>query len=359
MIGGFYAILAGVVYFFGKCFNDAADRNVQNLSRKVSGQTERDKLVDLHMNNFKEFCLRAGRCVNYPFSDIVDFEVAIYQIALREGWHYLSSEVSYVEGKKFSNYFDDSWDDSKWYPIQKVAQALNEETDRREVWKDRCEHGHENLALPMDYLTEMEYQKGVRLNFARRWYKKYEAEAKYYPYSLRNYWEYNSEEEFLKHRDSLIEHYNKYKIYKEAHKSNRYWISLDISFIEKQANRFGLNTPQQNEYSLSDETKLSFVRTWLKNNHGKSQDFEILDEYYEILKQEKAQTLPSPTPENTSEQDQPVPEPNSLSSNITAAEPEPVKPPKTEFVVPPIGYGKTYTMRRGNKKSKLTLTKKV
>ena len=99
MIGSFYAILAGVGYFFGKCIGDAAKRDIAAASYALNGRKERDELLRLARSIYgfenDEFLNRVKRhpvIYNSNRCDdllgYTDFEVAVYQVALKEGWSY-------------------------------------------------------------------------------------------------------------------------------------------------------------------------------------------------------------------------------------------------------------------------------
>lgn len=392
MLGSFFSILAGAGYFFGKCLNEAANRSVEERNYALSGRKERDRLFGLWTRSDvlpferKELSKRAGRWPggmsylvkissdhynNFDAARKSDFEIAINQIALKEGWDYETSyrDALILKGKYFIDFFGEEWRNKEYCTYKEVAQALNEETERREVWRKRCPRSDEVDVYPMQCEDEEEYRKRVKRALTKRWSHKYDWDG--LPNGLETD-DYEDEEDFLKAKEQLDQHYGRYQTYRDVKISDRNYTSKDIDEIEKFVSRY-------NEKNLNIDDVKEMFEYISHNIPDRVRGYKILKEKLDMLGytisydlcstypyywtrftlKNNTPPLPSHTPENTSEQDQPVPEPNSLNSNITTTEPESVKPPKTEFIVPPIRYGKTYTMQRGNKKSKLTLTKRV
>lgn len=77
---------------------------------------------------------------NFDAARKSDFEIAINQIALKEGWDYETSyrDALTLKGKYFIDFFGEEWRNKEYCTYKEVAQALNEETERREVWRKRC-----------------------------------------------------------------------------------------------------------------------------------------------------------------------------------------------------------------------------
>lgn len=388
MIFGFYSILAGAAYFFGKCINDAADRDVAEANYIKSGRKERDRLHDLWSQtgvpSYKrdEIIKRAGRWpipLKYELWGMnpdADFEVAVNQIAIKEGWSYKTNGHGYppLKGEYFARFLGEEWKDKKYLTYEEVAIAMNEETERRKEWEARCPRSNEVEIIPMGCEDEDDYRKRVKQALTDRWYEKYN----YFelPYGL-NAYDYEDEEDFLKDKEKFDNYYSKYNIYKEAPKDKRHNISNSIYKVEK----FLFSYDVENLTSYKIDTL--FVQIRKKYKWVDQYMFQALEErltmlgYGEYIAERKRKeathkslspkdlvffsennsSLPSPTPEQNPQNEPSDPAEHGPETSDTAvSEPKPVK---TEFIVPPIGYGKIYTMQRGNKKSKLTLTKRM
>ena len=384
MIFGFYSILAGAAYFFGKCINDAADRDVAEANYFKSGRKERDRLhrlftwTSLPYYERKELLDRAGRWPSGGpiflcryISKESNFEIAVNQIALKEGWSYQTDlrDCDTLKGTYFVDLFGEEWRNKGYCTYKEVAQAMNEETERREVWRKRCPRSSEVDVAPMNCEDEEDYRRRVKEALTKRWCKKYTyAEL---PVGL-NAYDYEDEEDFLKAKEQLDQYYGRYQTYRDVKISDRYYTSRDIDKIEEFVSRYDAkNITQDNIIEMFEYVRHKIVHD--------SRGYKLLKEKLELLgytisydtesinhpnpillfpkRKEETASLPSPTPEQNSQNEPNDPaEPGPETSGTAVSEPKPVK---TEFIVPPIGYGKIYTMQRGNKKSKLTLTKRM
>ena len=239
---------------------------------------------------------------------------------------------------------------------EEVAKAMNDETERREVWKDRCEHSSEVDVCPMDCNDEVEYKYRVKDAYHKKWSSKYD--PKELPDELFFMDRYETEEEFLQEKERLERHYNQYKTYRDCGLKKKDIVSMYIKkmedLVQKDMDLYG--------YDVSHISKEDMDRLEMKVKSIDSFRYISLDTLKERISmlqvnQSTISPLPSPTPEQNSQNEPNDPaEPGPETSDTAVSEPKPVK---TEFIVPPIGYGKIYTMQRGNKKSKLTLTKRM
>lgn len=189
MLGSLFSILAGAGYFVGKTLGDTAKRDAGEAYINAQGYNrERQQYLwhlsfSLDEDEQLRFCRLAGRHVSSTGRDLPngthvsaeeDRMLALRQIALKEGWKYyefgdLLADPVYTKltGMKCNpniNSCAPDWD--------AIAQELNEETERKEVWRDRCEHGREVDVFPMDYGSEYRYRVHVDIRY-HSWRDKY------------------------------------------------------------------------------------------------------------------------------------------------------------------------------------------
>lgn len=381
MLGSFFSILAGAGYFFGKCLNEAADRDLFEINYVKSGMKERSRLYHIMTGGNvlpyekRELAKRAGRWPSRSLRedgtyDDTNFEVAVRQIALKEGWSYNPDGsvygFRYPKGSEYARYLGPEWKDRGICSYDEIAKAMNEETERREAWRERCPRSDEVDVYPMNFPFDDEdgYRKAVKKALTDRWYKKYRYSD--LPHGL-NAYDYEDEEDFLKDKEKFDNYYSRYNIYKEAPEDRREAISSYIYDIENLLSSYDLKniTPK-------DIDKLfRLVRKEFKYLKRFEIPYRVLEEKLTMLgygeyfeerrRQEAASAPPSPKDLVFSSENPALPSPTSQEpSSITQSTKEQTPPnTKTNSNVHITATGKTYTMRRGNKKSKLTLTKKV
>lgn len=397
MLGSFFSILAGAGYFFGKCLNEAANRSVEERNYALSGRKERDRLFGLWTRSDvlpferKELSKRAGRWPggmsylvkissdhynNFDAARKSDFEIAINQIALKEGWDYETSyrDALTLKGKYFIDFFGEEWRNKEYCTYKEVAQALNEETERREVWRKRCPRSDEVDVYPMQCEDEEDYHKRVKIALTRRWNHKYNYGE--LPEGL-NAYDYEDEEDFLTEKERLDQYYGRYQTYRDVKISDRYYTSRDIDEIEKFVSLYDAkNITQDNIIEMFEYARYKIP--------GASRGYKLLKEKLDMLGYTISYDVPykpgiypapytnlmllhspkdfiSSSEGNSSQTNPALPSPKSQEpSSITQSTKEQT-PPNTKMNsnVHITATGKTYTMRRGNKKSKLTLTKRV
>ena len=211
------------------------------------------------------FCRLAGRHISSTGRDLPngthvsveeDRMLALRQIALKEGWKYyefgdLLADPVYTKltGMKCNpniNSCAPDWD--------AIAQELNEETERKEVWRDRCEHGREVDVFPMDYGSEYRYRVHVDIRY-HSWRDKYRntdlstdlfhLKGVSSTYEVDNY---ETEEEFLEAIKKKEEYYSQFQTYREL--KDRAFFSSNLKGVERSWNRCKENF--SGEPSISD-----------------------------------------------------------------------------------------------------------
>ena len=135
-----------------------------------------------------------------------------------------------------------------------IAQELNEETERKEVWRDRCEHGREVDVFPMDYGSEYRYRVHVDIRY-HSWRDKYRntdlstdlfhLKGVSSTYEVDNY---ETEEEFLEAIKKKEEYYSQFQTYREL--KDRAFFSSNLKGVERSWNRCKENF--SGEPSISD-----------------------------------------------------------------------------------------------------------
>ena len=242
MLGSFFSILGGVGYFFGKCINDAANQQLAEAEYVKSGRKERDRLYNIWMfGRYKyekdELKKRARRWPGSPTSLVyhiskeANLEIAVNQIALKEGWDYHTNTrgLDLLKGPYFIDFLGEEWRNKKYCTYKEVAQAMNEETERREEWRKRCPRSNEVNVYPMDCDNEDEYREKVKRALTDRWYHKYDHDE--LPKGLDAY-DYEDEEDFLKEKERLDQYYGRYQSYRKAERLMKHYVSSDLSSME-------------------------------------------------------------------------------------------------------------------------------
>ena len=271
MLGSLFSILAGAGYFVGKTLGDTAKRDAGEAYINAQGYNrERQQYLwhlsfSLDEDEQLRFCRLAGRHVSSTGRDLPngthvsaeeDRMLALRQIALKEGWKYyefgdLLSDPVYTKltGMKCNpniNSCAPDWD--------AIAQELNEETERKEVWRDRCEHGREVDVFPMDYGSEYRYRVHVDIRY-HSWRDKYRntdlstdlfhLKGVSSTYEVDNY---ETEEEFLEAIKKKEEYYSQFQTYREL--KDRAFFSSNLKGVERSWNRCKENF--SGEPSISD-----------------------------------------------------------------------------------------------------------
>ena len=407
MLGSFFSILGGAGYFWGKGLNDIAKRDAGEAYLNAQGynrdrQWYLDSLVYSTVPEERmKFCRLVGRHVFPTGRDLSDGShidedrdrmLALRQIALKEGWKYYDSGdlladpvYTKLTGMKCNpniNSLAPDWD--------AIAQELNEETARKEVWKDRCKHGHEVDVFPMDFGSEYNYQCAVRSEYYA-WRRKYATSTDLYTdfvelKGIRSTEpkDYETEEEFLEAAKKEEEYYSQFQVYRELESKRFFYFYLNT--VESAWGRL--------KEDFSDELSISDMRKFLYEVTIGSVDEESADRYLRIAK-DKLTILGYLTPENEKELEpylDPSIYPIGIPRSVLEAKAEaaaakeradraseyltklqeknrsisqPIKehpshnPIHPQFTQPITAIGKTYTIQRGNRKSRLTLTKGV
>ncbi len=271
MLGSLFSILAGAGYFVGKTLGDTAKRDAGEAYINAQGYNrERQQYLwhlsfSLDEDEQLRFCRLAGRHVSSTGRDLPngthvsaeeDRMLALRQIALKEGWKYyefgdLLADPVYTKltGMKCNpniNSCAPDWD--------AIAQELNEETERKEVWRDRCEHGREVDVFPMDYGSEYRYRVHVDIRY-HSWRDKYRntdlstdlfhLKGVSSTYEVDNY---ETEEEFLEAIKKKEEYYSQFQTYREL--KDRAFFSSNLKGVERSWNRCKENF--SGEPSISD-----------------------------------------------------------------------------------------------------------
>lgn len=271
MLGSLFSILAGAGYFVGKTLGDTAKRDAGEAYINAQGYNrERQQYLwhlsfSLDEDEQLRFCRLAGRHISSTGRDLPngthvsveeDRMLALRQIALKEGWKYyefgdLLADPVYTKltGMKCNpniNSCAPDWD--------AIAQELNEETERKEVWRDRCEHGREVDVFPMDYGSEYRYRVHVDIRY-HSWRDKYRntdlstdlfhLKGVSSTYEVDNY---ETEEEFLEAIKKKEEYYSQFQTYREL--KDRAFFSSNLKGVERSWNRCKENF--SGEPSISD-----------------------------------------------------------------------------------------------------------
>ena len=271
MLGSLFSILAGAGYFVGKTLGDTAKRDAGEAYINAQGYNRERQQYLWHLSFSLDeeeqlrFCRLAGRHVSSTGRDLPngthvsmeeDRMLALRQIALKEGWKYyefgdLLSDPVYTKltGMKCNpniNSCAPDWD--------AIAQELNEETERKEVWRDRCEHGREVDVFPMDYGSEYWYRVDVDIRY-HSWRNKYRKtdistdllhlKGVGSTYEVDNY---ETEEEFLEAIKKKEEYYSQFQTYREL--KDRAFFSSNLKGVERSWNRCKENF--SGEPSISD-----------------------------------------------------------------------------------------------------------
>lgn len=271
MLGSLFSILAGAGYFVGKTLGDTAKRDAGEAYINAQGYNRERQQYLWHLSFSLDeeeqlrFCRLAGRHVSSTGRDLQngthvsmeeDRMLALRQIALKEGWKYyefgdLLSDPVYTKltGMKCNpniNSCAPDWD--------AIAQELNEETERKEVWRDRCEHGREVDVFPMDYGSEYRYRVHVDIRY-HSWRDKYRntdlstdlfhLKGVSSTYEVDNY---ETEEEFLEAIKKKEEYYSQFQTYREL--KDRAFFSSNLKGVERSWNRCKENF--SGEPSISD-----------------------------------------------------------------------------------------------------------
>ena len=271
MLGSLFSILAGAGYFVGKTLGDTAKRDAGEAYINAQGYNRERQQYLWHLSFSLDeeeqlrFCRLAGRHVSSTGRDLPngthvsmeeDRMLALRQIALKEGWKYyefgdLLSDPVYTKltGMKCNpniNSCAPDWD--------AIAQELNEETERKEVWRDRCEHGREVDVFPMDYGSEYRYRVHVDIRY-HSWRDKYRntdlstdlfhLKGVSSTYEVDNY---ETEEEFLEAIKKKEEYYSQFQTYREL--KDRAFFSSNLKGVERSWNRCKENF--SGEPSISD-----------------------------------------------------------------------------------------------------------
>ena len=252
MLGSLFSILAGAGYFVGKTLGDTAKRDAGEAYINAQGYNRERQWYLEHLSFSLDeeeqlrFCRLAGRHVSSTGRDLPngthvsmeeDRMLALRQIALKEGWKYyefgdLLSDPVYTKltGMKCNpniNSCAPDWD--------AIAQELNEETERKEVWRDRCEHGREVDVFPMDYGSEYRYRVHVDIRY-HSWRDKYRStDLSTDLFHLKgincDYLvdKYETEEEFLEAIKKKEEYYSQFQVYREL--KNRAFFSITLNTV--------------------------------------------------------------------------------------------------------------------------------
>lgn len=271
MLGSLFSILAGAGYFVGKTLGDTAKRDAGEAYINAQGYNrERQQYLwhlsfSLDEDEQLRFCRLAGRHVSSTGRDLPngthvsveeDRMLALRQIALKEGWKYyefgdLLADPVYTKltGMKCNpniNSCAPDWD--------AIAQELNEETERKEVWRDRCEHGREVDVFPMDYGSEYWYRVDVDIRY-HSWRGKYRnTDLSTDLFHLKgincDYLvdKYETEEEFLEAIKKKEEYYSQFQVYREL--KNRAFFSITLNTVERSWDECKENFSE--ELSISD-----------------------------------------------------------------------------------------------------------
>ena len=415
MLGSFFSILGGVGYFFGKCINDAANQQLAEAEYVKSGRKERDRLYNIwifgrYQYEKNELKKRVGRWpeMRGPAGvyDYRDFEVAMHQIALKEGWSYKTNvkEYKYPKGIDYVKFLGPEWEEKGTCYYEDLAKAMNEETERREAWRERCPRSGEVNVYPMDCDNEDEYRKKVKRALTDRWSHKYE--HKELPKGLDVY-DYEDEEDFLGEKEKFDHYYGKYPLYKECPEDKKRDVSTCIYDIEKFMIRYALEelTPDtidrifcqlRKKYKYETQTYSRLLEekfimmgygkyiAELRRNAALSKTASLEDHSYSSFSEPSLTERPPDTlfsnyaeiqmepplladsevePETFPTQTQLIEETDAAIEaeikNRQAGSIHPNSRPKTEFNAQVTAIGKIYTMHRENKTSKLTLVKRV
>ena len=315
MLGSLFSILAGAGYFVGKTLGDTAKRDAGEAYINAQGYNRERQQYLWHLSFSLDeeeqlrFCRLAGRHVSSTGRDLPngthvsmeeDRMLALRQIALKEGWKYyefgdLLSDPVYTKltGMKCNpniNSCAPDWD--------AIAQELNEETERKEVWRDRCEHGREVDVFPMDYGSEYLYRIHVDGRY-HSWRNKYR-----YTDLSRDLFhlkgincnnevdKYETEEEFLEAIKKTEEYYSQFQVYRES-ENNSLFLN-DLRHVDRSWNRCKEN--------FSGEPSISDIQNFLYDVMiGVPVGAEKMgDEYLRIAK-DKLALLGYLTPENEKE----------------------------------------------------------
>lgn len=174
-----FIVIAGITYFSVKCIgessrNYAEKQYVAQKGYDLNRQKELERMItSLDPEERMEFNKLLGRTVRLKDGGY-DAILAVRQISLREGWQYyyvpeLGSDPKFV---KLSGGKWPKWETPGRYPAMSLigkskAIEMNEETDRRISWVDRCPHGNEVELFPMDFQDEDEYRRAVKRMYER------------------------------------------------------------------------------------------------------------------------------------------------------------------------------------------------
>ena len=391
MLGSFFSILGGAGYFWGKGLNDIAKRDAGEAYLNAQGYNrDRQRYLDsLVYSTVPEermkFCRLVGRHVSPTGRDLSDGShidenrdrmLALRQIALKEGWKYYDSGdlladpvYTKLTGMKCNpsiNSLAPDWD--------AIAQKLNEETERKEVWKDRCKHGHEVDVFPMDFGSEYNYQCAVRSEYYA-WRKKYSKMTDAYMdlvflkgiHRVKTT-DYETEKDFLeavKKEEEYLFQFSAYRESEDRFSTSYSIIRLDISW----------NDYRKRHIVPPQKPTLSDVINFLNKEMTSLEKASVTQKYKEEIKSiltNKFNILGYIPPGTSLDEflcygePQQLPQVGFMSESVTKKNhPEILAhkgesaPHKTQSIKPITAVGKTYTVQRGDKTSKLTLRKRI
>lgn len=174
-----FIIIAGVTYFSAKCIGENLRSHTEkqyiaqkgfNLKRQKDLERMMTSLDPEERMRFNRLLGRTAKLKDGGYDAIL----AVRQISLREGWQYyyvpeLGSDPKFV---KISGGKWPKWETPGRYPAMSLvgknkAVEMNEETDRRASWIERCPHGNEVEVFPMDFQSEDEYRNAVKRVYER------------------------------------------------------------------------------------------------------------------------------------------------------------------------------------------------
>lgn len=331
MLGSFFSILGGVGYFWGKGLNDIAKRDAGEAYLNAQGYNrDRQRYLDsLVYSTVPEermkFCRLVGRHVSptgrnlsdgFHIDESRDRMLALRQIALKEGWKYYDSGdlladpvYTKLTGMKCNpniNSLAPDWD--------AIAQEMNEETARKEVWKDRCKHGHEVDVFPMDFGSEYNYQCAVRSEYYA-WRKKYSKMTDAYMDLVflkgirrTKTTDYETEEEFLEAVKREEEYLSQFSVYRES--EDKHIAAFLINIVDIRWNAYNKD---HSDYETIQEVKNS-----VKSSMNEREYLMILDDKLHIIGYySDGSTLKVQNYKNLEEQHQPDPNQKVASQNRT------------------------------------------
>lgn len=227
---------------------------------------------------------------NGDWNSIQDREIAVRQVALKEGWRYLSNSELFHD-KNYQKLTGCHPTFPYVAPVKdwdEIARRLNEETERREAWIDRCPGGHDVGVFPMDFENEGAYR--AKVPYAKPgwdWCRNYLYQKGHVSFNTYIHMDFGinisadmisgikTEEELLRKLIGLIDYYYQFKCYRVEKRSGsgmRSFTIIDINYVDGKWNNvfpdgaeisddkiFSLYMALDNEI-LRSENKLMILR---------------------------------------------------------------------------------------------------